>query len=128
MYLDAIFPLWKADKKFFVHHAGNVGLTAEYLNAAKGTDIPIILALALDAIKTTDAGTNTSKCQQLELGFDHCFLIRVAIPNVLSVTLSYTNLVFCFSLLRVKTFALHATSFSLVLSRRASVMIILTLW
>lgn len=79
MSLDGIFPLWNSkENKYFIHHVDNVGLTAEYLNRAKSTDIHILLTIASDAVNSANANADTSKIKQLELGFDHCFLIRIA--------------------------------------------------
>lgn len=56
MSMDAIFPLWKAGKSFFVHHSENVGLTTEFMNRLKLDDLPVVLALAAEAVKTTEDG------------------------------------------------------------------------
>lgn len=80
MNVDATFPLFESSSAFYVHHPDNVGLTAEYLNSAKADDIPIVLALASDAVTSADAGRDVSETKRLELGFDHCYHIRIAIP------------------------------------------------
>jgi hypothetical protein len=77
--LDATFPLWFANDEAFVHHKDNVGLTSHFLNAAKQDDIPIVLAIASDAVKTDR--TDNAKISQLELAFDHCFRIRCVLPR-----------------------------------------------
>jgi len=78
MNVDATFPLFKLADRFFVHHTDNVGLTTEFLNSAKGDDVPILLALASDAVKTQRS--DLAKIARLELGVDHCFMVRIAIP------------------------------------------------
>lgn len=70
--IDALFPLWKAEGGFFIHHAGNIGLTTEFLNRLKHDEIPIVLCAAADAFKTTGRGIYLPK---IELGFDHYYKI-----------------------------------------------------
>jgi hypothetical protein len=80
MNIDAVFSLWKSGERFFVHHADNVILTSDFLNRMKNTDIPIVLAIASEAVKATDTGAHSGKIEELELRFDHAFLIRSSIP------------------------------------------------
>jgi hypothetical protein len=80
MNLDAVFPLYKTGNLFAVHHAHNVGLTAEYLNRSKSNDVPLVLATAADAIRMTDKGSDLAKLSQLELAFDHYFRINITLP------------------------------------------------
>lgn len=78
MSIDAIFPIWKAGGKFNCHHAENVGLTAEFLNKAKGDDIPVVLAIASEAVNARDMGD--SEIKRLELAFDHAFRTLRLLP------------------------------------------------
>jgi hypothetical protein len=78
MSLEAIYPLYKADGKFFIHHWKNVGLTAEILNRFKCDDLPIILAAAGDSVKRKGAN---KYLPDIELIFDHLFMIRCLIPR-----------------------------------------------
>lgn len=78
MSIDAIFPIWKAGGKFNCHHAENVGLTAEFLNKAKGDDIPVVLAIASEAVNARDMGD--SEIKRLELAFDHAFRTLTLLP------------------------------------------------
>jgi hypothetical protein len=80
MNIDAVFPLWRSGDKFFVHHAENVMLTSDFLNRLKHTDIPIVLTIASEAVSATDTGKDLERIKELELRFDHAFLIRSVIP------------------------------------------------
>ncbi|OAL47163.1 hypothetical protein IQ07DRAFT_657386, partial [Pyrenochaeta sp. DS3sAY3a] len=76
MSIEAIFPVWKAGEKFYCHHAENVGLTAEFLNRAKGDNIPVVLAIASEAVNARDMGD----LERLELAFDHKYRMRTIPP------------------------------------------------
>jgi len=79
--LDAVFPLWKTGQSFYLHHAQNVCLTAEFLNRLKGTDLPVMLAAASYAIKRIAIG---DFLPEIELAFDHFAKIRNMIPYRMS--------------------------------------------
>jgi hypothetical protein len=78
MSLEAVFPVCKVEDTFFLHHATNVGLTAEFLNRLKLDDLPIMLAAAADALRTSAPGTFLPR---IELEFDHFFKIRTLLPR-----------------------------------------------
>lgn len=66
-------------KEAFVHHAGNVRLTSEYLNMAKLDDIPVLLRIAKDA--TDISKDDPLKVSLLELAFDYAFRVRSVLPR-----------------------------------------------
>jgi len=79
--IDAIKPLFKAgDGSYFVHHVDNVGLTAEFYNYLKGTDIPLALAFLGEARRAYEI-RDEEKLRKIERAYDHCTRIRNVLPQ-----------------------------------------------
>ncbi|KAH3920516.1 hypothetical protein HBH56_005590 [Parastagonospora nodorum] len=78
--IDAINPLYKdRNGSYFVHHVENVGLTAEFYNRLKHTDIPLALGLLGEAMRACETG-NEEQLRKIECAYDHCARIRNVIP------------------------------------------------
>ncbi|CAO2650730.1 Nn.00g020220.m01.CDS01 [Neocucurbitaria sp. VM-36] len=75
--LDAVFPLWVVKGSAFIHHAENTVLTTYFTNMLKGTDIPLVLPSAREAIERKDDNVYLS---DIELAFDHYYKIRLVVP------------------------------------------------
>lgn len=78
--IDAIKPLFKAaDGSYWVHHPENVGLTTEFYNFLKGSDIPLALAFLGEAVRACDIH-DEEQLRKIERAYDHCTRIRNVLP------------------------------------------------